>query len=151
MKLIMVFWLGSFACTAYGGQVYKCVDANGKTQFTQNGCGDQAPAETLSPRADRPSGTGKSVRLADPSIVAPKPRVRRNFNHCGELTQVDIVHANSRGQVIIGMTGDDVRQSWGTPSSINRTASGQQWVYPLDEYRSRYVYIDNSGCFTYWN
>lgn len=137
----------------HSAPVFKCVNADGKTVFSQHGCGDQAPVETLMPKAARPSGDGASVRLADPKKVAPSntPRAKRTYNHCGELTQVDIVYANSRGQVVLGMTGDDVRASWGSPKSINSSANGQQWVYPIDEYRSRYLYIDNYGCFTYWN
>lgn len=138
---------------AHSGQVFKCVAQDGKTVFSQHGCGDQPPVETLTPKAARPSGAGASVRLADPKKVAPSdtPRARRTYNHCGELTQVDIVYANNRGQVLLGMTGDDVRASWGPPASINRSATGEQWVYPLDQYRNRYAYIDVYGCFVHWN
>lgn len=151
-RMLVVFLLGSVP-VVHGGQVFKCKTDEGKTVFSQHGCGDLAPVETLTPKAERPSGAGASVRLADPKKVAPSevPRARRTYNHCGDLTQVDIVYANSRGQAILGMTAEDVRRSWGSPKTINRSASGEQWVYPLDEYRSRYVYIDNYGCFTYWN
>ncbi len=148
---IAAAFLASVAGVAHGAPVFKCIDAAGKVTFSQHGCGEAGSDEVIAPVAPRPSGSGPAVKLADPAKVPPVQFVRRNFNHCGELTQVDIVHANSRGQVILGMTAQDVRNSWGSPKQVNRSANGEQWVYPLDEYRSRYLYIDNNGCFTYWN
>lgn len=47
------------------------------------------------------------------------------------------------GNIIIGMSDADVRRSWGTPDSVNRTtlANGvrEQWVY-----RRGYLYFENS-------
>jgi hypothetical protein len=47
------------------------------------------------------------------------------------------------GDVLVGMTEDDVLWAWGPPSSKNVTITGsgthEQWVYDLD----RYVYVDN--------
>ncbi len=149
--IIAVVFLAFAAGKVHASPVFKCVDAAGKVTFSQHGCGDGGGNEVIAPSAPRPSGGGPAVKLADPAKVPPVQFVRRNFNHCGELTQVDIVHANSRGQVILGMTAQDVRNSWGSPKQVNRSANGEQWVYPLDEYRSRYLYIDNDGCFTYWN
>lgn len=129
--------------------VYKCVGENGKTTFSDKPC--VAGGEVVTTTAPRPSGDGPAIKLADPAKVPPVQYKRRSYNHCGDLTQVDIVHANSRGQVMLGMTAEDVRKSWGSPKQINRSADGEQWVYPIDEYRSRYLYIDNNQCFTYWN
>lgn len=141
------------ASQADAASVFKCVDAGGKITFSQSACASGSSSEAISPNAPRPSGTGKSVQLADPKTV---PRLqgsgrKASYNHCGDLTQVDIVHAQSNGQLIIGMTGEDVVRAIGNPARINRSASGQQWVYPIDEIRSRYIYIDNNSCFTYWN
>jgi len=45
--------------------------------------------------------------------------------------------------VRIGMTANQVRQTWGTPSSINRTENAygvrEQWVYGI----GRYVHLRN--------
>lgn len=149
IKHLLCVIAASLCASANAATVYKCTGENGKTTFSDRPCADGG--EVVTKTAPRPSGDGPSIKLADPAKVPPVQRTRRTYNHCGELTQVDIVHANSRGQVILGMTAEDVRNSWGSPRQINRSADGEQWVYPLDEYRSRYLYIDNYGCFTYWN
>lgn len=138
------------------GAITKCVDAGGKITFSQHGCaaGSEQGQVTIK-EPPRPSGSGPSVKLAKPSAQSSAqqsaPRARRTFNHCGDLTQVDIAHAKSNGKVILGMTGDDVLEIWGPPAQINQTASGDQWIYPIDERRNRYLYVDPRGCFTYWN
>lgn len=134
---------------AQAATVYKCAGENGKTIFSDRPC--PGLGEVVTTTAPRPSGDGPSIKLADPKKVPPVQRRKRSYNHCGDLTQVDIAHANSNGQVILGMTAEDVRTSWGSPRQINRSADGEQWVYPIDEYRSRYLYIDNNRCFMYWN
>jgi len=141
----------AMAGAAMAAPVFKCVDGSGKVTFSQHGCGQAEPHQVLAPSAPRPSGDGPAIKLADPAANPPRAITRRTYNHCGDLTQVDIVHATSHGKVILGMTGNDVKKSWGAPARINRSASGEQWIYPIDEYRSRYLYIDSNGCFTYWN
>lgn len=138
--------------TASAASVTKCIDGQGKVTFVQHDCpaGTSSNSE-LSVESQRPSGSGPAVKIAKPDTSPRVPRKKRTYNHCGELTQVDIAYATSHGNVQIGMTGQDVRDIWGSPSSINETADGQQWVYPIDEYRNRYLYVDNRGCFTYWN
>ncbi|MES2948645.1 MAG: hypothetical protein V4858_08895 [Pseudomonadota bacterium] len=46
-------------------------------------------------------------------------------------------------KIVIGMTADEARQSWGEPSKINASVGSygrhEQWVYP----GSQYVYVQN--------
>lgn len=138
--------------SANSATVLKCIDAAGKVSFVQGHCPDTHSLEAvLAPENKRPGSGGKIVPMATPSAAPRVNTQRRRFNHCGDLTQVDIAHANANGKIILGMTGDDVKASWGSPSEVNSTASGQQWVYPIDEYTNRYLYVDPDGCFTYWN
>lgn len=50
-----------------------------------------------------------------------------------------------KGKVSIGMTGQQVRASWGDPYKINRTVtksgSHEQWIYGV--YKAIYLYFDN--------
>lgn len=150
LLISLAAWL--FASQLQAANVFKCIDAAGKVTFTQYQCDGHASSEEVAaPAAQRPSGDGPAVKIAKPSTLPAKPRKKRTYNHCGDLTQVDIAYAKGRGQIILGMTGADVREIWGSPTQVNRTASGDQWVYPIDEYRNRYLYVDTRGCFTYWN
>lgn len=51
--------------------------------------------------------------------------------------------AIKEGRVLIGMTADQVHESWGRPASVNRTesayGSSEQWVYG----GGRYAYLHN--------
>lgn len=137
---------------AVAGSISKCVDASGAITFSQHGCADGGAGQEVEAKAaPRPSGEGPAVKMADPSTLPVMPKTRTTYNHCGDLTQVDIAHATAHGKIITGMTGRDVREIWGAPAQINQTADGDQWVYPIDEYRNRYLYVDTRGCFTYWN
>ncbi len=138
--------------TVIAGSISKCVDGKGAVTYSQHGCSDGGSGQVVNASpAPRPSGAGPAVKLADPSSLPVRPRTRTTYNHCGDLTQVDVAHAAAHGKIITGMTGKDVQEIWGSPAEINRTADGDQWVYPIDEYRNRYLYVDNRGCFTYWN
>lgn len=152
MLRIYAVALMAISSQASAGAISKCVDAAGAVTFSQHGCAAGHDQKELSVQAaPRPSGTGPSVQLADPKSKPITPRYRTTYNHCGDLTQVDVAHAKAHGKIILGMTDKNVREIWGAPMQINRTADGAQWVYPIDEYRNRYLYLDNRGCFTYWN
>ena len=131
--------------------VFKCVGADGKTTFSQHGCESDSSGALVTPEAARPSGDGPSVKLATPTNQPPRPRVKRSFNHCGDLTQVDIAYLNGRGQIQVGMTADDVRRSIGGPAEVNRASYGDQWIYVRPDGSRLYLYIDPNGCFTSWN
>ena len=49
-------------------------------------------------------------------------------------------------KIKVGFTKEMVELSWGSPKSINRSSTGDQWVYS-----NQYVYFDNSGIMTAFN
>lgn len=151
LRLLLAAACLGAAPVAMAAPVYKCVGGDGKTTFSQHGCGQGSSAEVVSPKAIRPSGSGPAVKLATPSSAPARPRVKRTFNHCGDLTQVDIAYLNGRGQIQVGMTAEDVRRSIGGPSSVNRASYGDQWIYEQPDGSRLYLYIDPDGCFTAWN
>lgn len=50
-------------------------------------------------------------------------------------------------RVIVGMTADEARRSWGAPTRINTSVGGygrhEQWVYDRGNHRSQYIYMEN--------
>lgn len=82
---------------------------------------------------EAPCEGGKALKLA-PEPVAPPEEVRRN-------------NAVANGRVSVGMTAQQVRRSWGTPSKVNKSVGSygthEQWVYDRGDYRFQYVYVDN--------
>jgi len=74
------------------------------------------------------SGTNvqKEVRHAsrfEESLLAEDPRLKYKWP---AATWTAIMN----GQIVTGMTMDQVRMSWGDPEKIARTAAGEQWTYP---------------------
>ena len=55
----------------------------------------------------------------------------------------DICRLIADGEIVVGMTKDQVRASWGRPQSVNSTVSSsgtdEQWVYGVGQY----VYFEN--------
>ena len=51
------------------------------------------------------------------------------------------------GKVILGMTAEEVRESWGAPDDINRISNvyktSEQWVYRGDNYKNSYLYFED--------
>ena len=56
----------------------------------------------------------------------------------------DVLVGASCGNVVIGMSTDQVREAWGEPADINRMTTGsgvsEQWIYRA---RGGYVYLDD--------
>lgn len=55
--------------------------------------------------------------------------------------------AIARGEVFIGMSADEVVESWGRPTRVNTSVGAygrhEQWVYQRGRLRAQYVYLQN--------
>lgn len=144
--LIVIAVLSPVAVQA--ASMNKCVDASGHVTFTQQACPGGSGGEVIEVKS-----ASKGMLIGDPGLNPPiAAPSRRSFNHCGDLSQVDISHLTGNNKVQVGMMAEDVEKSWGRPDRINRSSSGNdQWVYERPDYRSQYVYVDGSGCVTAWN
>ncbi len=74
------------------------------------------------------SGTNvrKEVRLLsrfEDHLLAENPRLKHKWS-------ADIWAAIEKGHVYAGMTGEQVKMSWGEPDKVTRTAAGEVWTYP---------------------
>jgi hypothetical protein len=98
--------------------VNKCTGPDGQITFQDAPCAGKGETITVRPA----SGSQSSVSPA-------------------------VANAIARGRVMVGMTADQVRRSWGAPTKINSTVNGQgtsqQWVYDRGQFKAQYVYLDN--------
>ncbi len=135
---------------ASAAKLNKCVDESGHVTFTQAACPGGLAGESITVQR---GGAGMSLGPVGSSAMGYEDGGgRKSFNHCGDLTQVDIAHLIGNNRIQVGMTAEDVEKSWRRPDRINRSSHGNdQWVYDRADYRSQYVYIDGAGCVVAWN
>lgn len=111
---------------------YRCEDG-GRTVYQQHPCPNGKKVDT--------SGAGQAD-LNSAAAVAARADVAR-------MKRADAVRqAISDGRVGVGMTADEVVDSWGRPSKINRTitraGTSEQWIYRRGgSGRDQYVYLEN--------
>lgn len=137
------------ASPAMATSLYKCIDSNGHVTFTQQACQDGSGGKEMEVKS-----SSKGMLIADPNQIPPpaESAARRNYNQCGDLTQVDIRSLVGNRQIQVGMTAEDAAESWGRPSKINSSSYGNdQWVYSRANGDSQYIYVDGNGCVTAWN
>lgn len=89
-------------------------------------------------------------------VFVTRPRARRESNRQAGLDlyleanpdREEFRSAISNNRVVVGMNTEEVRQSWGSPSTINRREQtrsvSEQWVYRDSNPRNtRYVHFTN--------
>lgn len=125
--------------------VYRCT-VDGATVFSDRPCGaDQSEVEI---RTQSPSG----MRLdqgADVEFYRPPARQQRPESNCRYINTTELRTLIARNQITPGMKPEDVRRSWGSPSSVS-TGRVTQWAYHYPNYSASYVYFEN-GCVTDWS
>lgn len=116
--------------------VYKC-QAEGKTVYRDAPCPGAGSDENK---------MHVSAAPAEPSTLRP-----------GEVDlarQADLRTAIESRKVMVGMTAEQVRSSWGSPTKISNSVIGghahAQWVYRRDKVTTQYVYFED-GKVSGWN
>lgn len=114
------------------GAQYRC-DEGGRTVYQQHPCPNGKKVDT--------SGAGQAD-LNSAAALSAQVDVQR-------AKRTDAVNsAIAQQRVAIGMTSEEVIQSWGRPSKVNRTitrgGSSEQWIYRRGGTgRDQYVYLEN--------
>jgi hypothetical protein len=120
MKLAAAFLI--VATVPAFAQTYRCT-VDGKVVYQQSRCANGVAVDT--------SGAGTANTTSPGAIQA-----NREVAQYKRKQRVEEAIAN--GQIFIGMTAAEVRQSWGNPTSINRThtanSTSDQWVYGSGAY-----------------
>lgn len=143
--VLCVFW--GLAATASAQTIYRCVDAGGKTTFSQQGCGSAPVAEhEYDARNIPPSGGKDVVPMAGPDLY---PRQESQ-------TRVTVVGAREapcekyKGRHPAGgLSQGYFRSEYGRPDRTSTYNGRESWTWYArgrDPYRS--VDFDEKGCAT---
>ena len=163
----LFFALAALFCgLVQAATVFKCVDASGKVTFTQNqNCPDQTN-QTAVVRAHNPEPTGEIVQMAptgqeqqggygygesSPRSVGAKVTGlggKASNEGCSTgLTETELRTAKVRGEIVQGMSRQDVESIYGTPNENGATRGAGSTTYWNDKYVSQTtVSYDSGGC-----
>lgn len=112
--------------------VNKCKDKNGGTFYQDLPC-DGGVKVVI-------HGDGESGGLTSDPDQLKIESLRRE-------RRAAINSAIARGRVAVGMTAEEARGSWGSPTKINTSIGSygkhEQWIYDRGNFVSQYVYIEN--------
>lgn len=145
------------AASGAQAQVYRCV-VDGKTVFSDLPCPAGAKAEAVRLFNDAPTAADAAAARARGQQLREQDALERAQQEAeararSELAAERLRHmarsrqAVSDREVFVGMSAADALESWGAPTTINRShrASGvkEQWVYREPERKTRYIYVEN--------
>lgn len=142
------------------GAVYKCIDSNGRTTFSDRACagaeggvkvdvklasGAGEPAsnlESMSPEQRRIGAQFDQIRSDIRSAQNKKPSTRAIADRgvCKDFSSTELRTMIIRNQVVVGMKTSDALRSWGTPESVN----GTQYAYFWE--KGHAFFYDRDGC-----
>ncbi len=144
------------------GAVYKCVDADGKTTFSDRACAGTEGGIKVDVKLA--SGAGEPV--ADKRSMSPEQRrIESEFDQIRDAIksppnkrarQVDAIDNGPcknfsdqalrtmiiQSSVVPGMRTSDARRAWGTPSRVN----GNQYVYRWGSSSEASYFYERNGC-----
>lgn len=129
-RLVLAMALAGATMSAQA-QVYKCKEG-GRVVFSDVPCIQGSEQVKVAPAAGH--WDAESAARVQQENSALQAKVRR-------------LDAIRERRVYVGMTRDDVIESWGRPDSVNRDvyagAVKEQWIYERSEGGRQYVYVDN--------
>lgn len=136
--IIAAALFAALCCPAWA--VNKCTGADGKVIYQEVPCPSGGTKVNT-------SGAGQADVNADGSNYYKREAARltseENAQTATQARASRISAAILARQIVIGMTADEARQSWGEPSKVNASVGTygrhEQWVYP----GSQYVYVQN--------
>ncbi|MDS4020654.1 MAG: DUF4124 domain-containing protein [Candidatus Competibacter sp.] len=128
MKRWMVWTVILAATPAFGQTMYKCPGESGEVKFQQMPCSPQGGGEVISVKPIKPIG------IESPGLRPGEQEMLKSFQH-----RIDA----DTGTVRIGMTEEEARRAWGSPSYINHSSYQDQWVYHRGHAKAQYLYFQN--------
>lgn len=108
----------------------KCAASNGKVVYQDMPCEGGEKVNL--------SGAGQADANSSGAIYWKREAARQTR----EMRAKDAI---ADGKVFIGMTADEVIESWGDPTAVNRTITAgdtsEQWVYRRGSFQAQYIYL----------
>lgn len=87
------------------------------------------------------------MKVTSKSMEWQQKLSRQAFVQNNPSMDIKTLDAIKAGRVLIGMTQDQVKASWGVPSDVNRTTSTygvkEQWIYNIGNVDRNYLYFDD--------
>lgn len=163
---------GLAIATQVQAEINKCKGADGKVYFTDKPCPSQTKLEssTLTPEEKREQEWEKAREIRKTQLASyeeertaritaqreyEESQQKQRFDYLyrllqqGKITQLELITIQQKG-IFIGMSEFALRESWGKPSSINRSGiGGDQWVYSIGPVKMNYAYVED-GKVTNW-
>ncbi|AQT58705.1 DUF4124 domain-containing protein [Cellvibrio sp. PSBB023] len=157
---------GLILATPLHAEINKCKGADGKLHYTDKPCPSATKLESseLSAEDKRKIEREKQDQQQRAEWEASKKELddyratqrAERFTHLktlldsGKITQLEFITIQQKG-IFIGMSELALQESWGKPSSINKSGVGSdQWVYNIGSTaKANYAYVEN-GKVTNW-
>jgi len=154
-------WLVAIcSLNVYAGQIYQCGSSFQDTPCATDKPGkvvgnyevvQQTPEEIAAYEEQRKKQQEKidaEIQARYDAEVEAATKARHEaYKYASFITAV------KQHQIMIGMSEEDLKKSWGYPDHINETVTEngkrEQWVY-ISESGRNYVYVEN-GVITAWN
>ena len=150
--LISLAFLLAFTASVQA-QVFRCIDAEGNTVFSDSPCGEDAEAIQL-----RDNYIGGRFNQNLPAPKAAEPELQEKAKNtsdneskaetCRFINSTDLRRHLIREQVVEGMTREHVRRAFGNPPETYGSPQ-EVWIYQTRYYgalyKLTYVYFKN-GC-----
>ncbi len=160
------------AFNAQAATIFKCVDAKGKPYFTQQNCPDNHSLDdVVSMRNQEPSGSSAPTRMAEPVRRYQSQGISQQYRQSFEaqaqggsrvtvvggsaerkpcstgLSDRDLRTAKVRGQVVDGMSRDQVESMYGATNKDTPPRGAGASTYWRDKYvQQTTVAYDRDGC-----
>ena len=133
MRLVVLFAVSTLLSVGNAYAINKCMGPAGQVVYQDAPCDGAKSVDT--------SGAGKGDPNS-PGSAYWKREAAKNARG------VKVQNAVASREIFIGMTADEVVQSWGKPTRINSTVGSygkhEQWIFDRGAIgRAQYVYFEN--------
>lgn len=157
-RSIFIFACLALSAGAEAASFFKCVDASGRVTFTDSNCPDNHELDgVVTAHNPRISGSGADVKMAEPSAKGSprqvvlqndtRQRTARAVQGCSTpLSAQDLRTAKVRGEIVPGMSREEIASIYGKPTEKGAQGSGTSTYWRKGYREVVRVSYDRNGC-----